>query len=235
MDISTSPTKSTAMQREGATDQASPAKIWRGGAPTATTAEPTNAALMAMLQQPMVCTNPNEQETKQYLHYVTTRIDISARAGHPPWSLGTVDGTQRLVPGHWSETGLQCVTHVFQMDHGGSPHRTQGGVAAQRLRTADQQRALDVPMLGGDARLVARMAAELSVQTLEDAARRIARLELQLPKCQSTRVKRWEMQETPVGSCTNVLGAYAQPGGGCHLVFKVGRVAWAALHAKKTL
>lgn len=85
------------------------------------------------------------------------------------------------------------------------------------------------------------------------SAEKLAGLELRLMKCQWTRIQRHgqhkpelkptpqcatlhEVQETPPGSCMKVMGAYVQPAGVHHAEFEeVGRVAWAALHAKKAL
>lgn len=84
----------------------------------------------------------------------------------------------------------------------------------------------------------------------EEAAGRMAGVELRLPTCQWKRVQRQgqdipefrptpqcanlrEMQETPAGSCMRVLGADVQQDGGHHLEFKeVGKASSAALHCK---
>lgn len=67
------PTAPTSAKREARRDQESPAKHSRSS--TTSQSEPTNASLMAMLQQLVVSTHSNQNETKQYLNYVTTRIE----------------------------------------------------------------------------------------------------------------------------------------------------------------
>lgn len=106
-----------------------------------------------------------------------------------------------------------------------------------------------------DTRLFAKSTAELiyMVRAQESTALWMAGMEVRLPRRQSTRVQRCgqglptfqprtsssnplDTCETPAGACMKMVGAGAQPDGGHDFEYRgVGRVAWAAFHAKKAL